>query len=143
MGMKAKKRYLLVFSSVAFLVFWYFGGPKFLHPTLVKNEEAKNAQLFTPPPSTRDSYLDPWEEDEPPAFAPPWGAPCRFPTCFNLTRCGDTPRDFRIHVYDENPEEEKSEVFRKILSVLRASPYATDDPNEACLFISGADTLDR
>jgi hypothetical protein len=65
------------------------------------------------------------------------------PACFNLTRCGDSPAAFRIHVYDDHPDEEKSEVFRKIFDVLKSSPYFTDDPDKACLFFSGVDTIDR
>lgn len=63
--------------------------------------------------------------------------PCRMDTCFDFTKCGDEPK---IYVYPT--EGPVSASYRKVLSVIRESRYATRDPNEACLFLPAVDTLD-
>lgn len=58
-------------------------------------------------------------------------------TCFDFTKCGSDPK---IYVYPTDGPVSAS--YRKVLSVIRESQYATRDPNEACLFLPAVDTLD-
>ena len=66
---------------------------------------------------------------------------CTIKSCFDLKKCEN---NFKIYIYDE-PSLVLSDIFRKILNVLKdlGSDYLTKDPNEACLYISSLDTLDR
>lgn len=66
---------------------------------------------------------------------------CTIQSCFDLKKCEN---NFKIYIYDE-PSLVLSDIFRKILNVLKdlGSDYLTKDPNEACLYISSLDTLDR
>ncbi|CAG0917370.1 unnamed protein product [Notodromas monacha] len=135
--MQAKKRYFLVFCCVAFLAFCHFGGRK------VRNCKNPEALPWTPPSLSLPSYVS--NDETWSSFAKPWGG-SGFPessSYFNYSRCGSEPKDFKIHVYGDIQEAETSDIFKIILKLLRASPYSTDDPNEACILISAVDTLDR
>ncbi|PAA92235.1 hypothetical protein BOX15_Mlig007808g1 [Macrostomum lignano] len=91
----------------------------------------------------------------------PWGHPvmdmsCSMHTCFNFSRCR---QGFTVYVYpkptgeadgvlgsDDESNAELSgggETYDKILRAIRLSPYYTDDPEKACIFVPGIDTLDR
>ncbi|KAI8438449.1 hypothetical protein MSG28_010960 [Choristoneura fumiferana] len=79
------------------------------------------------------SEMPPLEQRKPRAAARPW----RMETCFDFTKCGIDPK---IYVYPTDGPVSAS--YRKVLSVIRESQYATKDPNEACLFLPAVDTLD-
>lgn len=65
---------------------------------------------------------------------------CTMKTCFNLTKCNSNL--FKIYVYSE-PSIISSNIYDSIIRVLSNSKYKTNDPYEACLFVSSIDTLDR
>ena len=75
-------------------------------------------------------------------------AKCTMATCFNVTRCIDS---FKIYVYPFEEERRGgrgvkpavSSNHKKMMRVLRDSPYYTNDPNTACLLVLNIDTLDR
>ncbi|KAJ3369435.1 hypothetical protein GGF31_005345 [Allomyces arbusculus] len=70
------------------------------------------------------------------------------PRCFDRTRCGRTAADFRIFVYPPDQLTEsafqgskcQNQQHAAYLSALRASPYATPNATEACLFFPNFDT---
>jgi len=66
---------------------------------------------------------------------------CRLFTCFDFSRCR---HGFTVHVHP-SPEEAPpiSYKYSEILQALRSSRYYTDDPQRACIFVLGIDTLDR
>jgi len=66
---------------------------------------------------------------------------CRLSTCFDLSRCR---HGFTVHIHP-SPEAAPfiSYKYSEILKALRSSRYYTDDPERACIFVLGIDTLDR
>ena len=65
---------------------------------------------------------------------------CSLQTCFDLHKC---QKDlFKVYVYKE-PAILISKIYKEIIKVFLDSSYITSDPNEACLFVSSIDTLDR
>ncbi|XP_072890654.1 exostosin-1-like [Hemitrygon akajei] len=66
---------------------------------------------------------------------------CRMETCFDLSLC--EKRGFRVYVYPQSKTDKVSESYQKILSSIQESRYYTPDPQQACLFVMGIDTLDR
>ena len=67
---------------------------------------------------------------------------CSMLNCFNLEKCKN---DFKFHLYpvSNGSHFQLSRNFQKVLSALRRSEYATNDPKEACVFIPMIDVLDR
>lgn len=153
--MQAKKRYLLVLLSCAFLAYCYFGGYR------LKSEGRK--------PFTDESlptYVDSWKDElyerdlEPAPHLRRTGGSygvrkgsnnmvnqkCRMETCFDFSRC---LKDFKVYVYptvDESTGEvplTPSAAYQKVLDVISESRYYTSDPTQACLFVLAIDTLDR
>ncbi|XP_054720882.1 exostosin-1-like [Uloborus diversus] len=138
--MQAKKRYVLVLMCCAFLALGYFGSSRL-------RQHGAAGRLRT---RTR-SYLEDAGRgfpDEDLVVSPKQrraglratlkSGNCTLHTCFDASRCA---RDFRVFVYPDDPPV--SATYRKILSVIRDSRYATPDPARACLFVLGTDTLDR
>jgi hypothetical protein len=66
---------------------------------------------------------------------------CQMESCFNFKRC--TTNSFKVYVYPIDPLVPISSTYDKILSLIMASPYYTNDPAEACIFVLSIDTLDR
>ncbi|EFO19790.2 exostosin-1 [Loa loa] len=67
---------------------------------------------------------------------------CTMSQCFDLSRC--LAHDaFRVYVYPSDNSSAMSIVYNNILKVIRESMYYTDDPQKACLFVLGIDTVDR
>lgn len=142
--MQAKKRYILVLMSCAFLVLCYFGAFRL-------RQHGSNRESAKPPLKSR-SYADPGDlrfyPDEDLVVSPSQrrterrvahkSGNCTLYTCFDLTRC---QKDFKVYVYPV--EEPISSTYQKILNVIRDSRYYTSDPSQACLFVLGIDTLDR
>jgi len=65
---------------------------------------------------------------------------CRMSNCFNSTPCRQY--GFRVYVYPDG-DRPASERYAEVLRALRSSPYYTEDPERACLFVLSIDTLDR
>jgi len=65
---------------------------------------------------------------------------CQMETCFNFDKCKDS---FKVYVYPIDPMAPISPTYDKILSGIMASPYYTNDPMLACIFVLSIDTLDR
>lgn len=74
---------------------------------------------------------------------------CRMETCFDYTKCSDVNQQLLVYVYPPdtiNPLGNTPPIslnYRKILSAITESRYYTADPERACLFVLGIDTLDR
>ncbi|KAJ0182552.1 hypothetical protein K1T71_001921 [Dendrolimus kikuchii] len=128
--MQARKRYLLLFMSFALLLYGYFGSYQ------LKSEPGINIRRDNLPTfATLDELTEaPSTLKRQPATI---ALPCRMETCFDFSRCGVDPK---IYVYPS--EGPVSASYRKVLSVIRESRYATRDPYEACLFVPAIDTLD-
>ncbi|KAF4800092.1 Exostosin-1c [Turdus rufiventris] len=62
-------------------------------------------------------------------------------TCFDFSRC--ERHGFKVFTYPQERGQPISETYSKILSSIERSRYHTLNPEEACLFILGIDTLDR
>jgi hypothetical protein len=70
---------------------------------------------------------------------------------FNWTKCAPLPNtglgSWRPKVYvppaDDETDLLSSVVYQKILTAIREGPHHTGDPDEACLFVLGIDTIDR
>ncbi|CAL1268956.1 unnamed protein product [Larinioides sclopetarius] len=140
--MQAKKRYILVLMSCAFLVLCYFGAFR-LRQHGGERSEPKKLRSYTEGPGELRFYPD---EDlivspsqrRSERRASHKSANCTLYTCFDLSRC---QKDFKVYVYPV--EEPISTTYQKILNVIRDSRYFTSDPSQACLFVLGLDTLDR
>ncbi|XP_014663423.1 PREDICTED: exostosin-1b-like [Priapulus caudatus] len=140
--MQAKKRYLLVFISCAFLLLCYFGGfvlrkhgdllSKFtfsprLQPFCDTEDFRYDEDMHVSPRQRRDERSAVYRNEK-----------CRMETCFDFSKCRG---DFKIYTY---PTEDKvSGSYRKVLNTIHRSRYHTTNPAEACIFVLGVDTLDR
>lgn len=128
--MQARKRFVLLFLTCAFLIYCYFGS---YH---LKSELVQSARRDLLPSFATLEELEeaPIAQQRQPTAAT---IPCRMETCFDFSKCSSDPK---IYIYPS--EGSVSASYRKVLSVLRESRYATRDPTEACLFVPAIDTLD-
>lgn len=69
------------------------------------------------------------------------GRKCRMDSCFDFDRC--RKNGFKVYVYPIPKDEKISANYKNILDSVRTSRYYTSNPEEACIFILGYDTLDR
>lgn len=75
--------------------------------------------------------------------------PCRMETCFDYSKCNDANHRFLVYVYPPDTINALGNTppislnYQKILSAITESRYYTSDPERACLFVLGIDTLDR
>ncbi|CAO1377358.1 unnamed protein product [Diamesa serratosioi] len=198
--MQAKKRYILVVLSCAFLAYCYFGGyriklfnlnvnppnlPSFVlnqnninyhnvrsslkvknYNHINKNNQLHNKyanehnnkyldDLFSTPSDTRISnnvYSNQLANiQQMPLISvqkPPtnYKTTCSMETCFDYTKCYD---NFLVYVYPPEPLNSLGQApsispnYQKILTAIIESRYYTSDPDKACLFVLGIDTLDR
>lgn len=67
---------------------------------------------------------------------------CTMQQCFDLSRCRKR-EGFKVYVYPNRQDDQKSKLFEEVLTIIKRSPYFTSDPEEACLFVPSLDTLDR
>ncbi|KAK3931796.1 Exostosin-1 [Frankliniella fusca] len=152
--MQAKKRYLLVLLSCAFLAYCYFGGYR------LKSKSEQGVTLVTQElPHFMDvsDQLYDIDVDSSPhirrlgEFQGDNYNKCRMETCFDFERCRT---DFKVYVYPfssdsdsevdaELPVPPQSPSYQKLLNVIIESRYYTSDPGQACLFVLAIDTLDR
>ncbi|CAG5106794.1 Similar to ttv: Exostosin-1 (Drosophila melanogaster) [Cotesia congregata] len=136
--MQAKKRYLLLFVTCAFLGYCYFGGYRLKSkkrneithdywdkfPSYLSiNEEFYDKDLKIS--NSKLSVVHPARQ-------------CRMETCFDYTRC---KQGFSVYVYPI--EDTISPLYQKILNVITESRYYTSDPTRACILVLALDTLDR
>ncbi|KAG6457742.1 hypothetical protein O3G_MSEX010462 [Manduca sexta] len=127
--MQAKKRYVLLFISCAFLLYFYYGSHHLKADIIQK--DGHDLPSF----ATLDELTElPSKLKRQPTIKT---IPCRMETCFDFSKCGNEPK---IYVYPSDGPVSAS--YRKLLSVVRESRFVTRDPNEACLFIPAIDTLD-
>lgn len=128
--MQAKKRFVLLSFTCGVLVYCYFGT---YH---LNSERTQNSRLSQLPSF---AFLEELSElpSQPHRKLTTGTIPCRMETCFDFSKCGKDPK---IYIYPSDGPVSAS--YRKVLSVIRESRYATRDPNEACLFVPAIDTLD-
>ncbi|KAJ2947844.1 hypothetical protein O0L34_g9633 [Tuta absoluta] len=129
--MQAKKRYILLILSCAFLIYCYYGGYN------LKSELSKSTPQDQLPSFATLEELFEMPSQQLQKRPQLTSKPCRMETCFDFSKCGNDPK---IYVYPSDGPVSAS--YRKILSVIRESRYATRDPSEACLFVPAVDTLD-
>lgn len=137
--MQAKKRYLLVFVTCAFLGYCYFGGYRLKKTndfSLLDINIDDLPSYITLNQQLRDRYGI--KEQKRYHQQQPKSRKCDMQTCFDHTRCKE---GFTVYVYPI--EETISPLYQKILNVITESRYYTSDPTRACLFVLALDTLDR
>lgn len=132
--MQAKKRYLLVLLSCAFLAYCYFGGYRLKS---VENPSKINDLEDFKYPSTIWTGTIGKRKEKPTAENV---LSCRMETCFDFSKC---QKDFLVYVYQQDENVIPSSSYQKLLNVLKESRYYTSDPSLACLFVLSLDTLDR
>jgi glucuronyl/N-acetylglucosaminyl transferase EXT1 len=66
---------------------------------------------------------------------------CTMAQCFHFEKCQDV-RDFRIYIHQE-PTLITSSIYGHLIERIVKSKYATNNSDEACLFVLSLDTLDR
>ncbi|GBP45737.1 Exostosin-1 [Eumeta japonica] len=128
--MQAKKRYILLIMSCAFLAYCYFGGYRLKSNPARSSRRTQLVHFSTLERLAERPALQP---RKPSARA----RPCRMETCFDFSRCSSDPK---VYVYPTDGPVSAS--YRKVLSAVRESRYATRDPAEACLLLPAVDTLD-
>eukprot|EP00057_Strongylocentrotus_purpuratus_P030991 XP_783281.3 PREDICTED: exostosin-1 [Strongylocentrotus purpuratus] len=64
---------------------------------------------------------------------------CRMETCFDFSKCKE---GFKVYIYPVSYQK-PSQLYSDILTSIRASRYFTTNADEACLFVTSIDTLDR
>lgn len=180
--MQAKKRYILVFVSCAFLAYCYFGGYRLKNasnrrrdssslsiegesessdhlPSFMANEGAADylhvigievAEMVAKVRSTAEglSAADAQMPANGIVSVLPSTVPrsCRMETCFDFSKCY---KEYLIYVYPPEPLNSLgaappiSPNYQKIITAIQESRYYTSDPERACLFVLGIDTLDR
>lgn len=142
--MQAKKRYLLLFVTCAFLGYCYFGGyrlkgmKKSLNNEYWKFDELQTYLSLNE--EFHDKDLKPYESKSIISRSSSHHDTrnCRMENCFDFSRC---TQGFTVYVYPV--EEVISPLYQKILNVITESRYYTSDPTRACLFVPALDTLDR
>lgn len=186
--MQAKKRYILVFVSCAFLAYCYFGGYR-LKSTRYRRRMTRYKSALSMP---ADSHISQLSVHHLPSFMSitdasdslkhidPYVAEiaysirnstfsmrnnrqqqsgsqmittettkthlCRMETCFDYSRCYS---EFLVYVYPPEPRNSlgatppNSVNYQKLITAIRESRYYTSNPERACLFVLGIDTLDR
>lgn len=143
--MKAKKRYLLLFSCCAFLSVGYIGYHHFKIQQQSKwyqrlSSYSEDSDLLqdediSPNPRLRNRRTTNGVQGETMSYRD-----CRMETCFDFTRCD---RDFKVYVYPVDDNVPPSSSYMKVLNVIQDSNYHTSDPSQACIFVLSLDTLDR
>lgn len=154
--MQAKKRYLLVLLSCAFLAYCYFGGYRLksegnftpIEDLMTNFYDVLSDQLFTrdlePSPHIRRTGGNAYNDRK--VSHSIINQKCRMETCFDYSKCHT---DFKVYVYPTNDDLHNevvltpSPAYQKVLDVILESRYFTSDPSQACLFVLAIDTLDR
>lgn len=141
--MQAKQRYVLVFICCAFLAYCYFGANKILPHPVREPQHLPSFHGHLHNGSLLDFELAQLaDHDYEKATV---RRNCRMESCFDFSRC---QRDFRVYVYPLEPSltgstPPLSPNYQKIITAIKESRYYTPEPDRACLFVLGIDTLDR
>lgn len=164
--MQAKKRYILVFVSCAFLAYCYFGGyrlkndprpaysspgelPSFVATIISQSHHAGQTgadNLFIGPTAEFDDAIISNNVLPSNAKSKKLTSSCRMENCFDFTKCYE---EYLVYVYPPEPVNSLgasppiSLNYQKIIAAITESRYFTSDPDRACLFVLGIDTLDR
>ncbi|XP_050347798.1 exostosin-1 [Nymphalis io] len=128
--MHAKKRYFFLIISCLFGIYCFFNGYNLSSKNIKKNRKDQLPEFAT----IEELTESPSRQKRNPQTTI---KSCRMQTCFDFSNCGSDPK---VYVYPTDGPV--SATYRKVLSVIRESRYATHDPTEACLFIPAVDTLD-
>lgn len=153
--MQAKKRYILVFVSCAFLAYCYFGGYRLKRSITVIRSPSELPSFTDAIHNDKVSGASTYDRSDVdaaissrnvPLLTRNRKLPCRMENCFDFTKCYE---DFLVYVYPPEPLNSLGAApphslnYQKILSAIMESRYYTSDPTKACLFVLGLDTLDR
>ncbi|NXI06087.1 EXT1C protein, partial [Pachycephala philippinensis] len=154
--MQTRKKYIFLTFLASWLLLLLFGGDQLRRFSLFsgrKAEARRNWPRWTDR-SLLKSFVDAEElqRDEDLSLPSPrerraaWlsvyrSSRCRMETCFDFSRC--EKHGFRVFAYPQERGQPVSETYGKILSSIERSRYHTANPEEACLFVLGIDTLDR
>lgn len=65
---------------------------------------------------------------------------CRMDNCFDFSKC---TKGFKVYIYPMPLDTKRCESYQRILNVIKNSEFYTTNAEEACLFISGVDTVDQ
>ncbi|KAM3657689.1 exostosin-like 1 isoform 2-T3 [Ammospiza maritima maritima] len=154
--MQTRKKYIFLAFLASWLLLFLFGGDQLRRFALFSVRKAESPRSW---PRWTDrsllrSFAEPEElqRDGDPALLSPrarraaWlsahrSSRCRMESCFDLSRC--ERNSFKVFTYPQERGQPVSETYSKILSSIERSRYHTARPEEACLFILSADTLDR
>ncbi|XP_067929536.1 exostosin-1-like [Watersipora subatra] len=139
--------FLLCVTVVLLLSIQYSFGPITTTDDIVNSIAIRQQNKGDPPssllsstsflPSSAASYSV--LEDVFPQF-PILAANCRMDNCFDYSKC---QQGFYVYVYPLVGARTPSESYLQIINVTKLSPFYTDDPEKACIYISSVDTLDR
>ncbi|XP_019748646.1 exostosin-1a [Hippocampus comes] len=157
--MQAKKRYLvLFFAGVCLLLLFCFGG---IHVPLSRRGLSRR-HARTPHPGAQwrrspgavqpysaceqdrnddaNDHISPRQKRD--AIAGLFsGKHCRMESCFDFSLC--ERNGYKVYIYPHQKGEKMSESYQNILLSIEGSRFFTPDPDRACLFVLGLDTLDR
>ncbi|CAB0042505.1 unnamed protein product [Trichogramma brassicae] len=138
--MQAKKRYLLVFVTCAFLGYCYFGGYRLKATKLLEQKKLSYDDLsyYVVNHEYKNNYGKYSKSSNKDSQATNNFRGCDMETCFDFNKCRE---GFLVYVYPI--EDNISPLYQKILNVITESRYFTSDPTRACLFVLALDTLDR
>ena len=133
--MKAKARLLLTFSLIVgiattwFIIQWHY--------TKLQAKTFKKIDLIHAV-SEEDEYAEflPQKQTKLRDFA----TDCQMENCFDFQKCVN---GFKVYVYPFGNGERVSANYAKIIHVIKKSAYYTDNPDNACLFVSSFDTTDQ
>ena len=170
--MQAKKRYILVFVSCAFLAYCYFGGYRLKTSSggrgssssaLMQHRKnrisstalsaaAGGSELYQHLPSyfssaqINNNLIIQTKSNTEGTTNAASATACRMDNCFDFGKCMN---DFLVYVYPPEPANSLGSTppisanYQKILTAIIESRYYTPNPDKACLFVLGIDTLDR
>ncbi|XP_067626852.1 exostosin-1 [Eurosta solidaginis] len=156
--MQAKKRYILVFVSCAFLAYCYFGGYRLKKVDGYRNLQVLDSftrgRLLEKLPSFKSTDIERIDKNVKQNRTKDTSLnnnisktrSCRMESCFDFTKCYE---EFLVYVYPPEPLNSLgaappiSANYQKILSAIRESRYYTSKPERACLLVLAIDTLDR
>lgn len=150
--MQAKKRYILVFACCAFLAYCYFGGYR-LKKRFDYTNDFDNLPSFISKSINLNQLTSQYDDNHHHNINnninnndKKYKSSCRMETCFDFNKCID---DFLVYIYPFEPINSLgssppiSSNYQKIVTAIIESRYYTSDPEKACLFVLGIDTLDR
>ncbi|XP_015118198.1 exostosin-1 isoform X3 [Diachasma alloeum] len=136
--MQAKKRYLLLFVTCAFLGYCYFGGYRLKSSSWPEDKKLYINNMPSYLTINENFYDKDIRTSGVNTLLYNTVKNCRMDTCFDYTKCKN---GFTVYVYPV--EDTISPIYQKILNVITESRYYTSDPGKACLFVLSLDTLDR